>query len=264
MVNGHDATVERLELRTADGERLVGVHVPGGDPLDPLALGVVVAHGFTGHMGKPGLRAVVHGLAPHAGLVVNDFRGHGRSSGVSTLGDREIHDVEAGVREAKARGYRAVVTMGWSMGGAVVIRHAAQMGGVDAVVSISATSRWFVRDTRPMRRVHRMVETRSGRLVTRLVFGTRISGSAWVVVPDPPVDVVGRISPIPLLLVHGDRDPYFTLDHPRALFEAAREPREFWELAGYGHAEAAADAALLTRLGQHLRVLVARGHHPDG
>lgn len=250
--------MEKLVLRTTDGEVLTGVHVPGGAPEDPFALGVVVAHGFTGHSETPGVLAVIQGLTPYAGLVVPELRGHGRSTGVSTLGDREVHDVEAAVRAARAYGYRAVVSMGWSMGASAVIRHAAQMGGVDAVVSVSATSRWFVRDTRPMRRVHRLVETRSGRLVTRWVLGTRVSPRPWEVIPEPPVAVVGRIAPTPLLLVHGDSDAYFTLEHPRALFEAAGEPRELWEVAGYGHAEAAADSALLSRLGSHLPVLVAR------
>ncbi len=49
------------------------------------------------------------------------------------------------------------------MGGSVALRHAALRGGVDAVVSVSALSRWFVRDTVPMRRVHWLCETALGR-----------------------------------------------------------------------------------------------------
>lgn len=58
------------------------------------------------------------------------------------------------------------------------------------------------------------------------------------------------IAPAPLLVVHGDRDPYFPLDHPRML--AAAGPCELWLEPGMGHAENAADDALLGRLADWL------------
>jgi pimeloyl-ACP methyl ester carboxylesterase len=246
----------RTTLQTGDGEQLAAVHLDGPDPAKPLA--VVVAHGFTGSLAKPGLRAVVEALAAHAGVVAFDFRGHGASTGVSTLGDREILDLDAAVARARALGYRRVVTCGWSMGGSVVLRHAALIGGVDAVVSVSAVSRWFYKDTKPMRRLHWAVETRLGRLIARRMTGTRISGAGWDDPPESPTEVAGRISPIPLLVVHGDRDHYFPLEHPRAIFDAARDPKELWLLEGFGHAESAATPEILDRIGRHLAVLVAR------
>jgi pimeloyl-ACP methyl ester carboxylesterase len=255
--------VTRLELATEDGERLAALHVPGpSEPERPLA--VVVAHGFTGSIDRPAVRAIVDALARHAGVVAFDFRGHGRSSGHSTLGDREILDLDAAVTHARALGYVDVVTCGWSMGGSVVLRHAALLrpfdrGGVDAVVSVSAVSRWFYRDTKPMRRLHWAVESRVGRLVARHAFKTRITADGWAEVPESPVEVVGRIAPTPLLLVHGDADHYFPVEHPEALFAAAGEPKELWLLEGFGHAENAATPQLLDRIGAHLPALVERG-----
>jgi fermentation-respiration switch protein FrsA (DUF1100 family) len=77
-------------------------------------------------------------------------------------------------------------------------------------------------------------------------------------VPEAPVEVAGRISPIPLLVVHGDRDHYFPVEHPEAIFAAAREPKELWLLEGFAHAESGATPELLDRIGAHLPVLVAR------
>ena len=246
----------RLTLATSDGERLAAVHLDGPDPDRSLA--VVVAHGFTGSLAKPGLQAVVQALSAHAGVVAFDFRGHGGSTGVSTLGDREILDLEAAVAYARSLGYRRVVTCGWSMGGSVVLRHAALLGGVDAVVSVSAVSRWFYKGTKPMRRLHWAVETRLGRLAARRLTGTRISGAGWDAgeLPASPTEVAGRISPIPLLVVHGDRDHYFPLEHPQAIFDAANEPKELWLVEGFGHAESGATPEILDRIGRHLRVLV--------
>jgi pimeloyl-ACP methyl ester carboxylesterase len=250
---------QSLRLETTDGERLAALHRPGPDPAKPLA--VVVAHGFTGSVRKPGVQAVCAALSRHAGVVAFDFRGHGDSTGLSTLGNLEIHDLEAAVRAARELGYADVVSCGWSMGGSVVLRHAALLGGVDAVVSVSAVSRWFYRDTAPMRRVHWAVETRVGRVVARRMLGTRISPNRWAPVPESPVEVVGRISPVPLLLVHGDADHYFPVEHPHALYDAAAEPKELWLVEGFGHAESGASAELLDRIGAHLPALVARGRH---
>jgi pimeloyl-ACP methyl ester carboxylesterase len=253
----------RLELRTQDGERLAAVHVPGpAEPARPLA--VVVAHGFTGSIDRPAVGAIVDALAKHAGVVAFDFRGHGRSTGQSTLGDKEVLDVEAAVRHARDLGYADVVTCGWSMGGSVVLRHAALVRDVDAVVSVSAVSRWFYRDTKPMRRLHWAVESRLGRLVARHAFRTRITAAGWDDVPESPVEVVGRIAPIPLLVVHGDADHYFPVEHPQALYAAANEPKELWLLEGFGHAENAATPELLDRIGAHLSELVDKGPHRLG
>ena len=84
----------------------------------------------------------------HAGVVTFDFRGHGRSGGLSTLGDKEIDDLDVAVRYARELGYQRVATVGFSMGGSVVLRHAALRGGVDAVVSVSGPGRWYYRGTR--------------------------------------------------------------------------------------------------------------------
>jgi pimeloyl-ACP methyl ester carboxylesterase len=254
-----DQTWDQLGLRTADGERLEAVHVDGPSPDRPLA--VVVAHGFTGSITRPGVRAVVSTFSKYAGVLAFDFRGHGRSSGKSTVGHREVLDLEAAVIAARRLGYADIVTCGWSMGGSVVLRHAALYRGVDGVVSVSALSRWYYRDTKPMQRVHWTIETRLGRLVARRALRTRISPVGWDpdALPESPVEVVPRISPIPVLFVHGDEDHYFPLEHPEALYEAAREPKELWVIEGFGHAESGATPELLDRIGAHLPVLVSLG-----
>ena len=248
-------------LRAPDGVRLSATHLPSA--ADDRDLGVVLAHGFAGnHLAERHWR-IARGLARHAGVLAFDFRGHGGSGGVSTVGDREILDVDAAVAALRERGYRDVVTCGWSMGGSVALRHAALHGGVEAVVSVSAVSRWYVKDTTPMRRLHWLIERRAGRQVSRLFFRTRIA-DGWEDVPESPVEVVGRIAPIPLLLVHGDVDAYFGVEHPHALAAAAGEPCELWVVPGFGHAEGAATPELLDRIGTHLRVLVAQGRRtPD-
>ena len=143
------------------------------------------------------------------------------------------------VAYARELGYQRIAAVGFSMGSSVVLRHAGLIGGVDAVVSISGPGRWYYRGTERMRRVHYAVEHRLGRFVTRHWLKTRISPEGWKLVPVPPAEAAAKIAPVPLLIVHGDQDPYFPPEHARQLYLAAREPKELWLIPGMGHAEVA-------------------------
>ena len=47
-------------------------------------------------------------------MIAIDMRGHGRSSGATTVGDEEINDVAVAVEWARELGYASVVTVGRS------------------------------------------------------------------------------------------------------------------------------------------------------
>ncbi|MCT9933526.1 lysophospholipase [Planotetraspora sp. A-T 1434] len=233
-------------LRTSDGVRIDAAHTPNGS----LDLGIVVAHGFTGSWRERQTRRIVHVLSRFGGVLSFDFRGHGRSSGESTVGDLEVLDVDAAVKHARSIGYKRVATVGFSMGAAVVVRHAALHGGVDAVVAVSGPARWYYRGTKPMRQVHWAIEQWSGRLAARVAKGTRIARGTWDPIPIPPYEAVAMISPTPLLIVHGDADPFFPLEHAYQLYDGAKEPKELWVEPGYAHAESAATPELVRKIGR--------------
>jgi pimeloyl-ACP methyl ester carboxylesterase len=249
----------RTFLYTADGIPIDSVYVPcagAGEPLPDTSrpprrdLVFVVATGFTGDVDRPHVRRVAGVLRAYGAVVTFSFRGHGRSGGRSTVGDKEVLDLAAAVEWARGLGHARVVTVGFSMGGSVVLRYAAlEPGSVDAVASVSAPARWYYRGTAPMRRLHWLVTRPAGRVVGRYGLRTRIHHREWDPVPLSPAEAVPKIAPTPLLIVHGDRDGYFPLDHPRMLAEAAGEHGELWLEPGMGHAENAADDALLARIG---------------
>jgi len=240
--------LKALTLVTADGVPIDAAHLPGDSDL-----AIVLAHGFTLSWQRPAVWQVATRLNRVGGVVTFDFRGHGRSGGLSTMGDRETRDLEVAVAYARELGYRRVATVGFSMGASIVVRHAALVGGVDAVVSVSGPGRWYFRGTKSMRRVHWAVERRLGRVVTRTLLNTRVSPVRWDPVPLPPAEAAARIAPIPLLVVHGDQDLYFPTDHAQQLYAAAGDPKELWIVPGFGHAESGADAALVDRIGQWVR-----------
>lgn len=241
-----------VQLHTADGIRL---HARHWDP-GLRDLGCVVAHGFTGSSDVAEVVSISRALAAHGlGVLAIDFRGHGRSGGRSTVGAEEIHDVAAAVAWLRAHGYQRVAALGWSMGASAVLRHAGLGGDVDAVVSISSPGRWYERGTTAMRVVHWLVETRTGRVVLRLLRRVRMAGGTWDPVPEAPHEVAGAIAPTPLLIVHGDADHYFPLAHVD-LLSAAAPDATVWIEPGMGHAENATTAALIDRIAEWLRAKV--------
>jgi pimeloyl-ACP methyl ester carboxylesterase len=247
-----------VTLVTDDGVPIEAIHLPGD-----RSLGLVLAHGFTLSWQGGHLWGVSRRLNRFGGVLAFDFRGHGRSGGLSTLGDKEINDVDAAVAYARELGYENVVTVGFSMGASIVLRHAGLLGGVDAVVSVSGPGRWYYRGTPAMRRVHWAVEHKAGRMIARRFLNTRISDGRWDPIPVPPADAAARISPTPLLIVHGDRDEYFPADHAEQIYAAANQPKELWIVPGFGHAESGASPALLDRIATWARTAVTLTASPN-
>jgi pimeloyl-ACP methyl ester carboxylesterase len=238
-----------VELRTSDGVRLAARLWESGS----RDLACVVGHGFTGSSRNPHVeRICAHLAAKGMTVLAPDFRGHGRSQGLGTAGADEIHDVAAAVAWLRSDGCRFVAVLGWSMGGTAVLRYAGLGGDADAVVSVSAPGTWYERGTWPMRLVHWMFLSRTGRTATRYLRRTRLSAAGWPTVPEAPAEVAGAIAPRPLLIVHGDADHYFPPHHVDAL-AAGAPTAEVWREPRMGHAEVATTADLLDRIAEWVR-----------
>ena len=253
---------EPLALVSQDGVALAAMHLP--HPTSSTA--IVVAHGFGGAHDQERVERIARLLNEEAHVVAVTQRGHGDSGGMTTLGHREPMDIEAAVAWARGSGYDRVVTVGFSMGAAVVLRHAALLGpgSSDAVIAVSGPAYWFYRGTTPMRWLHRGIATPAGRAYIRTALGTRVDPAPWPDPPPmPPTEAAARVRElgIDLLIVHGDADAFFPLDHPRALHEAA-PGSELWIEPGFGHAEGAIEEELVRRIGAWAVQGAGRGAYP--
>jgi pimeloyl-ACP methyl ester carboxylesterase len=191
---------------SADGVALTGVHLPGEAQTHGTAL--VVAHAFTHHVRHPITRRQLAEFATEAPVVALDMRGHGRSAGRNTVGDREPLDLDAAVAAARELGHERVATIGFSLGAAVALRQAAS--GAHAM-------------------------------------GVRLDGGWEVVVPPSPVEVVAEIE-VPLLLVHIAGDRYFSATHAQTLAAASQGRAQLWEEPGDGHGESGTHPELARRI----------------
>jgi uncharacterized protein len=68
-----------------------------------------------------------------------------------------------------------------------------------------------------------------------------------------PLASVRAVSPLPLVLIHGERDAVVPAHHSKRLYDAAAEPKELWLLPEAGHIESVRDPALRRRLSEFVR-----------
>ncbi len=63
---------------------------------------------------------------------------------------------------------------------------------------------------------------------------------SWVLIGNEasPGPVIGRLAPVPVMILHSETDPIVPAEHGRRLYEAAGEPKIFCRLPGAGHAAA--------------------------
>ncbi len=246
---------EPFTVTTGDGVRIAGTALAADDTSRPA---LVLAHGLMGWHRRERFAMFAEELTRWFAVYAVDLRGHGASGGVGDYGGAEINDVDAVVALAHGRGHTTVVTMGMSMGAISVIRHGALLGGVDAVVPISSLAWWNWRDTAHPKVtgwMDRRIAAKRGRLLLRL-WGARLPHH-WTE-PVSPEDVIAKIAPTPVLLVHGDHDAMFTLAHAERLFDLAGEPKRLLVGRGGRHAEDLIQPGFAELLARHVAELLER------
>lgn len=216
---------------TTDGVRIAGSRL--GDNGDTA---VVLVHGFMGYRTKPKWRLLAEGLAERFTVYTFDLRGHGQSGGACTGGDAEAFDVAAVVAHARARGAKRIVTVGGSLGGIAVLREAAEDPTLAGVVAISTPATWTAsQDSKHVKRAQFLFTSAAGRALARRLMGTRIHLD-WGD-PAPPAELVGKIAPTPLLIIHGADDHFFAASEAELLYERAGDPKKLIMVEKFGHAE---------------------------
>lgn len=260
LVGRHERAHVTTRLVASDGTRLVGTYLPAAG--GPAA--VLLLHGFGAHRRKPAYARLADGLSDHLPVLALDLRGHGDSRGWSTLGDREVEDVAAGLRWLRRVGHERVVVVGLSMGATAAMHASVVIGGVDALVVVSATSRFREPpETEPLRRLAGIWQSPARRGALRLLVGVQLAGPRAWGPPPHPVELMAD-SAQPLLVVHGEDDPYFPSSDGVELAAASAGQATLWlEPPGFGHAEDGLTPAFIRRLGTAVDGMLATGRFPE-
>jgi hypothetical protein len=202
-----------LKLATADGETLDGWFVPADSRRQARSL-VLFFHGNAGNIGhRLDYLRMFHELG--LATMIIDYRGYGRSTGTPSEQGTQL-DAEAAWRHAtQALGVPAknIVVFGESLGGAVAAQLAAANPPGALVLASTFTS------------VPDLGAELYPLLPVRLLARIRYDSLAQL----------ARID-CPLLVIHSRNDDIILFAHGQRLFAAAREPKQFLEIAG-GHNE---------------------------
>ena len=171
--------------------------------------------------------------AAGSAVMILDYRGYGKSEGSPT---------EAGLyRDARAA-YDFLRNKGWTT--EQIVLHGESLGTAVAVQLAT--------------------EVEFGGIVLEAPFpSARAVASRVLPVLGPLLvwgfDTESRIAQIrgPVLIIHGDRDEVIDIELGRRVFAGAREPKQFWTVAGAGHNNlvAAAGAEYRKRLREFYELL---------
>lgn len=167
-------------------------------------------------------------------VLLYDSRGTGQSGGHFTVGVREVDDAlgAIGYVRRSSGAQTRIGLLGVSLGAGVVIAAAAQDHHVRATVADSAyTDEQAV--VNRLDSLYGLPLAPLGPLVTDQLAGVSVSSFR-------PIDVIGRIAPRAILLIHSrhDSNPTTPLSGALALRRAARPPVELWIAPRGDHANA--------------------------
>jgi dipeptidyl aminopeptidase/acylaminoacyl peptidase len=229
----YQADYETISFISEDGVPLKGWLIK---PPQPRAKSpaIIICHGVGAN--KSDFTELAVSLARRGYFVLLfDFRAHGESSGSRTsLGYHEQKDVLAALSILKAReeiDLRRIGIYGFSMGASTAILAAARSGEFSAVVADSAFTSLKDQAKTVVTSFYHLPSFPFLHLAVigyELYFRARVENVA-------PVNVIAKISPVPILIIAGEGDKLIPAENGHKLFAAAGEPKDLWIISGADH-----------------------------
>jgi uncharacterized protein len=206
-----------------DDTKLVGVYAPSQN-----GAAVVLLHGGGGERSDVAPEVAILAGAGF-GVLAYDSPGHGESGGKISWGEPERRALAAaldflseqpGVQPARLAGF------GFSMGGYVLAQHASYDERLRAI-ALAGTPHDPIEHTRWEYRQQGFLRQPAALLAIR-VSGMRTDELV-------PEQVIGRLAPRAVLLVHGSQDQHVPRWMAERLYRAAGEPKRMHVVEGAGH-----------------------------
>ena len=221
----------------SEGLRLNG-HLARATPGGAPAPGLVLCHGFPAGPGGaatsgqtyPAFADRVAGETGWSVLTFN-FRGTGESEGDFSLRGWLV-DLRAAIDVMIEEGVSGVWIAGSSTGGALALCHAAVDARVRGVAGLAAPATFDVWAAHPRQFLE---HAREIGVIKDSAFPPDFEAWGRELSEIRPVDVIGRIPPRAILLMHGTDDDTVSVQDARTLATAAGGAAELRLVAGAGH-----------------------------
>lgn len=213
-----------VSITTEDGVRLHAWYLPArGERQGSILFVHGNAENISTHI------AYVQWL-PAAGfnVLTFDYRGYGRSEGVPTLAGvhADAHAALARLLELANTGQAPIIVFGQSLGGAIAIsmlRRSPHAHAVEALIVEGAPSGY--------RAIARE------KLASAWLTWPLQAPLSWTINDDfRPVGDIAHLPAMRKLIIGSTADEVVPINHARALFAAAGEPKTLWKVQGLPHA----------------------------
>jgi len=213
---------EDVTFTTADGVALSGWYIPSRN-----RAAVMVLHGLSGNR-LSRLDAAMTLAEQGYGVLVFDLRAHGASGGDTvSFGAQDALAALAFLQQRAGVDPNRIGALGLSLGAVVITNAAAQTDGISAVV-LEGLGQGAFEDFPPPDDVREVLMTPYRWVVYQTLIWRRVS-------PAPMVDVIGDLSPRPILLISGAGGS-LERRSVRRYYAAAGEPKTLWEIPEADHA----------------------------
>lgn len=220
---------EEVQFSSANGSSLFGWYFKNTRKLPPKAV-VVFYHGNAENLSTHYLNLIW--LLDHPyDFFIFDYQGYGRSEG-SPSPERTVQDGEAALRLIHKRNPNLpIVVFGQSLGGAIALRNAIDLKPEIPLRLVVVDS------TFPSYR------SMARKALSRNFLTWPIQWLGWLLVTDShaPKGEIHKISPSPLLVIHGTNDKVVEFEFGERIFAEAAEPKEFWTVPQGHHTDVFAD-----------------------
>jgi len=229
--------VREISLK-ADGLELVGeLHIPSGDKNHPA---LCICHGIPAAPPDPTDKgyALLADRFCHAGFItlIFNFRGTGKSEGnLDILGwTRDLQVALYFMYNLKEVDKTRFCLLGFSGGAAVSVYTTAHDSRVSLVVTCACPADFRALSQRetPLDTIQRFREIGA---IRDKNFPPSIEEWEKGFDTVSPIKWIYKISPRPLLLVHGDADELIPLEHAHRLYRKAEEPKGLKIILGARH-----------------------------
>jgi fermentation-respiration switch protein FrsA (DUF1100 family) len=234
---------EDIYFKTPDGLTLHGWYFQAMIP-GPRAT-ILVLHGNAENLSTH-VNSVLWLIREGFNIFIFDYRGYGKSQG--SPGIRGVHvDAEAAlemlltlpqVKEKK------VIVLGQSIGGAIAVYTAANSPHKDRIAALVLDSAFSSYRLIAREKLSQAFITWPFQYPLSLFFNDDYSPVKWI----------KQVSPIPILIIHGEKDTVVPVHHGQILYDVALQPKEFWRTSAPGHVRSFADEQVREKLVSYLSV----------
>lgn len=218
--------MKEIRIKTEDGiEIAFNESYTGRDKV------IIVCHGIRQNKDAPIFTKIAMGFEKDYDVINMDLRGHGESGGGCTLTALEVYDLKAVVDYAR-QNHHKVGVIGFSLAAATAVLETADYHNIDSLILVSPFTKITDVNLRFWRRsaISCIIEDiRDSNQKVKM-------GNIFLDKQNP-IDLIDRLSPTPVLFLHGREDWVIDASQSQRLYERASEPKELIIFEDAGHAE---------------------------